>query len=402
MPFSEKQLEYFKEAHHRWNIKSGATRSGKTYMDYYLIPKRIRAVAGKEGLVVILGNTKGTLQRNIIEPLQAIWGADLVSPIRSDNTAVLFGEKCYCLGADKVSQVNRLRGSSIKYCYGDEVVTWCEDVFTMLKSRLDKPYSRFDGTCNPENSSHWFKKFIDSGRNGDVDMYAQDYQLDDNPFADKAFVENLKNEYRGTVYYDRYILGKWVNAEGLIYPNFDVHKHVYGGDTDVFGRYFISMDYGTLNPCSMGLWCVSGGIAYRVDEYYYSGRDSQRQLTDEDYCDELEKLAGNKLIERVIVDPSAASFKAALKRRGKYQVRDAENFVLDGIRTTSSLLQSGRLLFSDKCRNSIREFGEYCWDMESAEDKPLKENDHAMDDIRYFCATILCRELRWTNWRDKF
>ncbi|MGN0585858.1 MAG: hypothetical protein ACI4JF_01115, partial [Oscillospiraceae bacterium] len=115
MSFSPMQLEYFREAHHRWNVKSGATRSGKTYMDYFVIPKRIRAVAGKEGLVVLLGNTKGTLQRNIIEPLQRMWGTTFVSSIRSDNTAYLFGERCYCLGADTVTQVDRLRGSAIKY-----------------------------------------------------------------------------------------------------------------------------------------------------------------------------------------------------------------------------------------------------------------------------------------------
>lgn len=131
MSFSPMQLEYFREANHRWNVKSGATRSGKTYMDYFLLPKRIRAVAGKEGLVVLLGNTKGTLQRNIIEPLRNLWGERYVTDIRADNTAELFGEKCYCLGADKVTQVNRLRGSSIKYCYGDEVVTWHPDVFAV-------------------------------------------------------------------------------------------------------------------------------------------------------------------------------------------------------------------------------------------------------------------------------
>ena len=154
MGFTPKQREFLDNANHRWNIKEGATRSGKTYLDYFVIPRRIRRVAGLPGLIVILGNTKGTLQRNIIEPLQDMYSTELVSSIRSDNTAMLFGEKAYCLGADKVNQVNRIRGSSIKYCYGDEMATWHEDVFTMLKSRLDKPYSRFDGTLNPENPHH--------------------------------------------------------------------------------------------------------------------------------------------------------------------------------------------------------------------------------------------------------
>ena len=215
--FTIKQQEYFRNATHRWNVKSGATRSGKTYMDYFVIPKRIRAVSGKDGLTVLLGNTKGTLQRNIIDPLQTIWGDTYVSSIRSDNTATLFGEKVYCLGADKINNVDRLRGSSIKYCYGDEVVTWHEDVFNMLKSRLDKEYSRFDGTCNPDNPHHWFKQFLDGAEEKGIDLYYQKYRLDDNTFLAKSVIEEIKKEYEGTVFYDRYVLGEWVPAEGLIY-----------------------------------------------------------------------------------------------------------------------------------------------------------------------------------------
>ena len=218
MAWSDKQREFLNEATHRWNIKSGATRSGKTYLDYFVIPKRIRAVSGNDGLCVMLGNTKTTLQRNLIEPLQNIWGNSLVSDIHSDNTAYMFGEKVHCIGADKVNQVNRLRGSSIKYCYGDEIVTWHKDVFEMLKSRLDKSYSKFDGTCNPENPNHWFKKFLDNENN--TDIYLQEYTIFDNPFLSKEFVENLKKEYANSVYYDRYILGKWALAEGIIFRDF--------------------------------------------------------------------------------------------------------------------------------------------------------------------------------------
>lgn len=220
---TDKQKEFWKGCDHRWNIKCGATRSGKTFLDYYLIPKRIRAVSGKEGLCVILGNTKGTLQRNIIEPLQNIWGVDLVGDIKSDNTAMMFGEKVYCIGADKINQVDRLRGSSIKYCYGDEVVTWHEEVFNMLKSRLDKSYSRFDGTCNPESPTHWFKGFIDS----DADVFYQQYTLYDNPFNPPEFVRNLEIEYGGTVYFDRYVLGEWKRASGVVFPDFADNPQKY-------------------------------------------------------------------------------------------------------------------------------------------------------------------------------
>ena len=245
MSFSPKQQEYFQKATHRWNVKSGATRSGKTFMDYYVIPKRIRAVKGKSGLVVILGHTKGSLQRNIIEPLQNIWGTQLVSDIKSDNTAIMFGERVYCLGADKITRVDSIRGSSIKYCYGDEVVTWHPDVFTMLKSRLDKPYSRFDGTCNPDNPNHWFYKFL---YQSNADVYVQEYTIYDNPYLPEEFVKNLENEYRGTVYFDRYILGHWTIAEGLIYKlfanDFGNEKRMSISQKPDLSRIVIGVDFG--------------------------------------------------------------------------------------------------------------------------------------------------------------
>lgn len=217
MCFSEKQMQYFAEAHHRWNVKTGATRSGKTYMDYFVIPKRIRAVSGLDGKCILLGHTLATIRRNVIEPLQGIWGDTLVSGIDGNSICRMFGEAVECIGADKVTAVDRLRGMSVKYCYGDEVVTWHEDVFTMLKSRLDKPYSRFDGTCNPDAPSHWFHKFLFEDK---ADKFVQEYSLYDNPFLAPDVLRALENEYRGTVYFDRFILGHWVAAEGLIYKRF--------------------------------------------------------------------------------------------------------------------------------------------------------------------------------------
>ena len=213
---SPKQREFWKNATHRWNCKSGATRSGKTFMDLYVIPKRILDRKGKDGLNVILGNTRGTIQRNIIIPMQEKYGLKRVSDIKSDNTAVMFGEKVYCLGADKINMVDRLRGSSIKYCYGDEIVSWAQEVFEMLKSRLDKPYSQFDGACNPDSPQHWFYEFLQS----DADIYLQNYTIDDNPYLDPVFVANLKKEYAGTVLYDRYIKGLWVASEGALFTTY--------------------------------------------------------------------------------------------------------------------------------------------------------------------------------------
>ena len=261
--FSAKQREFLDNANRRWNVKYGATRSGKTYLDYYVIPKRIRNITGKQGLVVILGNTKGTLQRNVIEPLQNIWGTELVSDIKSDNTAFLFGEKAYCLGADNIKHVNKIRGASFKYCYGDEVATWNEEVFQMLKSRLDKPYSKFDGTCNPEGPSHWFKKFLDS----DADIYQQKYTLYDNPFLAKEVLQALETEYRGTVFFDRYILGDWKAAEGTIYMLFADKTKDFLVDNvkEQLAIVTIGVDYGAGKS---KIKFVASGITYNFRNVY--------------------------------------------------------------------------------------------------------------------------------------
>lgn len=386
MLLSLKQTEFVREGHHRWNFKGGATRSGKTYLDFrWIIPIRIRERVGKDGLTVILGVTKSTIERNVLEPMRTIYGDALVGTISSDNTAWIFGEKCYCLGAEKVSQVSKIRGASIKYCYGDEVADWSQEVFELLKSRLDKAYSCFDGTYNPQGPNHWLKVFLDSK----ADIFSQTYTIDDNPFLPEAFVENLKREYRGTVFYDRYILGRWALAEGLIYPMFGESNIV--DEEPPAGRYYISVDYGTLNPFSAGLWCVTKQGAVRIKEYYYSGRGTQKQLTDEEYYQAIRELADGYNVDYVVIDPSAASFITTVFRHNEFHVVKANNDVMDGIRRTSVYLKSGELKIHRQCKDAIREFGLYRWDEESTVDKVIKADDHAMDDIRYFANTILVR-----------
>lgn len=389
MLLSPKQIEFVQKGNRRWNFKGGATRSGKTYLDFkWIIPIRIRERIGKDGLSVILGVTKSTIERNVLEPMRKLYGDELVGTISSDNTAWIFGEKCYCLGAEKVSQVSKIRGASIKYCYGDEVADWSEEVFALLKSRLDKDYSCFDGTYNPQQPGHWLKKFLDSN----ADIFSQEYTIDDNPFLPPAFVENLKREYEGTVFYDRYILGKWTIAEGLIYPMFG--NNCMAEDIPAHGDYFISCDYGTLNPFSAGLWCVTDKQAVRIKEFYYDGRNSQKQKTDEEYYEDIDRLAGEYPVQSIIVDPSAASFIETIRRKGRFSVRKANNEVKDGIITTARMLKNGKIKIHTGCKDAIREFGLYRWDEKAGEDRPIKENDHAMDDIRYMAQTILRNRLK--------
>lgn len=380
MPLTEKQMEYLQNCNHRWNVKTGATGSGKSFLDFTVtIPKRVMAARG-EGLLVLLGNTRGTLERNILEPMRSWWPGQ-VGIIRSDNTVELFGKKVYALGADNKKHVARIQGATFEYVYGDEVTTWSQDVFEMLKSRLRCEHSHFDGTCNPDNPEHWFKKFLDS----DADIYQQSYVIDDGVLPSHV-VEELKKEYSGTVYYDRYILGLWRQADGLIY------KFDEGNIVDAVpdrGEYYISCDYGTLNPFSAGLWCWDGKTATRIREYYYSGRDERFNKTDEEYYTELEKLAGDLHIKSVIVDPSAASFIEVIRRHRRFTVKKAVNDVLPGIMTTARYLQDGTIKIHRSCKDEIREFGLYRWDEDSTEDRPIKDNDHAMDDTRYFVMTIL-------------
>ena len=396
---SSKQREYLANCNHRWNFKIGATGSGKSWLDYaVVIPKRLFALRG-EGAAVMLGNTQGTLSRNVLDPMREIWGSALVGTIGSDNTALLFGKKVYILGADNRKHVARLQGMTIEYAYGDEVTTWHEEVFQMLKSRLRCRHSFFDGTANPESPYHFLKAFLESK----ADVYCQTSTIDDNPFLPPEFVENLKQEYAGTVYYDRFVLGRWAAAGGLVYPFFsaDDPRYVVDGFAPKHGsggRYFVSIDYGTYNPCSMGLWCVAGGVATRFRESYYDGRKNGRQRTDEEHYAELERLTSGVPVDSIIIDPSAASFIETIRRHGRYRVRPAENDVLNGIRVTACLLSAGKMQIDRSCKDSLREFGSYRWDEKKHYDAVLKEHDHAMDDTRYFAATVLSKELRWVPW----
>lgn len=387
MGFTPKQREFLDNANHRWNIKEGATRSGKTYLDYFVIPKRIRRVAGLPGLVVILGNTKGTLQRNIIEPLQDMYGAELVSGIRSDNTAMLFGEKAYCLGADKVNQVNRIRGSSIKYCYGDEMATWHEDVFTMLKSRLDKPYSKFDGTLNPDNPNHWVKKFLDS----DADIYSQKYTIDDNPTLDPGFVENLKREYAGTVYYDRYILGLWKAAEGAIYRHVaDRPQEFVLYETPPVLFATIGVDFGG-NGSATAFNCTGFTPGLReivtLREYYKKGIVSPAQL-ERDFVDFVRDCKSRFTVSDAYCDSAEQTLiqglRTACAKAGVginiHNARKGE--INDRIRFFCRLQATGRHKIMTGCPRTLEAFQTAVWDSKHiTEDVRLDDGTYNIDSL---------------------
>ena len=367
--FSPMQRDFWRNCNHRWNVKTGATRSGKTYQDYFLVPKRLLAVADKEGLNVILGNTRETIRRNILLPMQNLYGAEYVSNLRADNSCEMFGQKVFCLGADNANRVDKVRGSSIKYCYGDEITTWNPDVFDMLKSRLDKSYSIFDGTCNPANPQHWFKQFLDS----DADIYQQAYTIDDNPFLDPAFVANLKKEYSGTVLYDRYILGLWVAAEGVIYRQFCDNPERFILDDlpqgDAIRQAVIGVDFGGGTSahafCCMG-YTVKGKLVV-LDEYRekqaldpnrlgiqfvdFLRRCRARWLVTDVWCDSAEQTLINGLRAAAASAGIGVNIGNAMKRP-----------INDRIRATCILMGAGRFFVARNCRETIDALKSALWD----------------------------------------
>ena len=391
---SEKQYEFVRNCNHRYNIKTGAVRSGKSYMDIlYTIPMRIREREGKSGLNVILGVTKETIERNVLEPMREIYGSRKIGEINSRNVVRIFGEPAYCLGAEKVSQVTKLRGASVKYCYWDEMADCNAEVFELLKSRLDKPYSCLDGALNPQGPNHWLKEFLDSE---EFDIYCQKYTIFDNPFLDKAFVENLCKEYEGSVYYQRYILGEWALAEGLVYPMFSREKHVVKGEIEYHrgSRYYVAIDYGTVNPFAAGLWEMNGRKSTMIKELYYDGRKNDR-VDNEAYYKMVCDLIGDLKIEYIIVDPSAAGFIETIKKYAKYVVVGANNDVINGIQEVTKYLNYGLLQFHESCKEMLKEFQQYAWDDKSNDDVVIKENDHLCDQLRYYVMTVARQLNKW-------
>lgn len=397
-----KQAEYIRNATHRWNVACGAVRSGKSHCQVsWCIPYRLAERQGQRGLRVILGATRANIERNILQPMRDIYGNFIASEISSKNYATILGERVYCIGGDNIRQVSKLRGSEIAYCAVDEATDLNEELFEMLKSRLSLPYSCCDVTTNPASPNHWFKAFLDSKEKG-VDIYEQDYTIYDNPFLPKEYVKALEAEYAGTVWFDRYILGKWTLAEGLIYPKF--MDAIYDYEVAPTNEYCISIDYGTSNPFAVMLWMKSNGVWYGINEIYYSGRDEGVQKTDGEYLAMLERMiepikpylkgssslfGGGSGIEKipVIVDPSAASFIALLRQSQWFRPISADNDVLNGIRDTNSAIHKGLIKVHARCKNWINEAQSYVWDEDATEDKPVKEYDHLMDSTRYFVRT---------------
>nr|DAP21897.1 MAG TPA: large terminase [Caudoviricetes sp.] len=377
-------------------IADGAIRSGKTISMCLSYVMWAMSTFDRKNLGMA-GKTIGSFRRNVLFwlKLMLLSRGYRYKDHRADNMLEVTkkGKTNYFYifgGKDERSQ-DLIQGITLGGMFFDEVALMPESFVNQATGRCSEKGSKFWFNCNPDGPYHWFKiNWIDKLKEKNL-VYLH-FTMDDNLSLDETIKQRYRNMYSG-VFYSRYILGLWVAAEGIIYDMFEQTKHVYNKVIDfIFGENYISIDYGTQNATVFLLWQKGkDGVWYCTKEFYYSGRDTKKQKTDKEFADELEEFIGETKIKRIIVDPSAASFIAELKQRG-FQIKKANNDVLDGIRFTGSLLNEEKIAFSESCVNTLKEFSSYTWDPKATdrgEDKPVKTNDHAMDAVRYFCYTIL-------------
>ncbi len=382
-------------------IADGAIRSGKTIaMICSFLRWSLDNFQGQD--FIIAGKSMGALKRNVVKPMRQIleaWGISHEYN-RSDNFIIIGSNTYYLFGANNEASQDVLQGLTAAGALADEVALFPQSFVDQMIGRCSIDGSKIFMNCNPRGPYHYFKtEYIDKAK--EKNIYYLHFTMDDNLTLSEKVKERYQRMFSG-VFFKRYILSLWVMAEGIIYDMFNEAKHkIQTVDRD-YSEYYVSIDYGTQNPTAFGLWgkCKKGKYRnkwIKIKEYYYSGKEEGKQKTDEEYYKDLEKFIGDIKVKAVIVDPSAASFIATIRKYGKYTVRSAKNDVLDGIRNVSTALSKGLILYNDCCINTFREFYSYVWDEKAAErgeDKPLKQNDHAMDSDRYFVNTILFNKNR--------
>ena len=392
MIYTQKQLEMMRMWQHnelkRINLIEGSVSSGKTWISLVLWAFWVKT-SPADKMYMMCAKSLTTLKRNCLLLLQELVGERNFSFSVSSKEGKLFGRKILLEGANDMRSEAKIRGLTLQGAYCDELTQFPEDFFTMLLSRLRLPNAKLIATTNPDAPSHWLKaNYID--RQEELDFIDVKFLLDDNTTLPADYVDNIKREYVG-VFFERFILGNWVAAEGLIYPMYQ--KSLVSPPDRQAEQYILSIDYGTLNAFAALLWGKYDDIWYAVDGYYYSGRTEQQLLTDDEYANAIDekfgKQYGNEYSKlKVIIDPSAASFIAALRRRKLYHVVPADNAVLDGIRETASALQQEFIRINPVIKEWQKEAEGYVWDNDGVEDRPIKVNDHYMDAMRYFVHTM--------------
>ena len=369
-------------------ICDGAVRSGKTSV--LALSFVLWAMERFQGAsFAICGQTVGAARRNIIDPMrETLSGLFTLRERRSEGYLEISGggvsNRFYLFGGKDEGSAGLIQGMTLAGVLLDEVALMPRSFVEQALARCSVEDARFWFSCNPQGPGHWFyREWICKA--AERKALRLHFTMADNPSLSEQVRERYRALYSG-VFYQRYVLGEWVAAQGLVYEGFG-EKNLTATLPEQFEAHWISCDYGTRNPCSMGLWGKKDGVWYRIREYYHDGRKNGMR-TDEEYYQALCELAGDWPVNRVVVDPSAASFIQCIRSHGRFTVRPARNKVLPGIRHVTQMLSEGKLVVWEGCRDSIREFGEYRW-MDGPEDQPVKENDHAMDDIRYFVETVV-------------
>lgn len=373
-------------------ICDGAVRSGKTVcMSISFILWAFYRFS--DCSFALCGKTITSLRRNVVTPLLPLlcdMGFTVKDRKSSNFIEISNGNKVnrfYLFGGRDESSASLIQGMTLCGILLDEVALMPRSFVEQAMARCSVTGSKIWFNCNPENPRHWFHTEWIKKANTKNCLYLH-FLMEDNPSLSEKIRNRYKTLYSGA-FYERFVLGKWVAVDGLVYPFFNEKEHVINTLPKNCSQYYISCDYGTVNPASFGLWGLHKGVWYRLREFYHDSKAKGFQMTDREYYDELVALAGDKKVEAVIVDPSAASFMECIRREGKFRVIPAKNNVADGIRKVSEKLKCKEIIIGSSCIDTIREFGMYRWDSNGVHDTPRKEYDHAMDDIRYFVATAL-------------
>lgn len=387
---SEKQKIALRDSTARLNFWVGAVRSGKSFS---ALLRFMQLCTDKtiDGDFIIVGKTEGAIKRNIISEMHNLVGDDCrYSP--GNREIQLYNRRIHVVGASDDRAENKIRGASFGCALVDEATILPENFFSMLLSRLSKKGAKLLSTTNPANPKHWFKaNYID--RAEEINAKVFEFYLNDNPSLEEEYKTSLKKEFQG-LYYDRFILGKWVLAEGTVYDFFNENIHCIPEPPAQGNFYCVGVDVGSVNPTSfimIGYNPLVYPNCWVEKEYYYSSKVAMKQKTDSEYARDLIDFVNGYYVKNISVDPSAASFKYECFRSGINNIIDADNSVLDGIRLVAIYLQNGTLKVCQECINLIHEFQSYTWDSKAAErgvEKPNKDNDHCLDALRYCVKSL--------------
>lgn len=391
-------------------ICDGAVRSGKTsIMTVSFIDWAMRCFNGcRFGLC---GKTVDSCVKNLVFPYtQMSWAqerysikwrrSEKIMEVRRGSTVNIFE----VFGGKDEASAALIQGRTLAGVLLDEVALMPRSFVEQALARCSVEGARLWFSCNPASPKHWFYQEWILGREKHNALYLH-FAMTDNPSLSEKTLERYKTMYSG-VFYQRYVLGEWVMADGIVYPNFSEEKHTFcdtpflreDGRPMPGAEFYVSCDYGIVNPFAGYVWVLYKGIAYCWKEYYYDSREKMHKRTDEEHYSALDTMIGDLPIECIVIDPSATSFKETIRRHDKYSAMNANNDVIPGISTVASLMDAGRLKVHVGCKKYIEEMGLYSWDSEAAEDSVIKEFDHAEDQGRYFCHTIVRREFDWLDW----